>query len=187
MNTSLSSLLQLVCKPDNANHCFAIDVGAHCGEFAKFLISTDFFNHVVSFEPNPESYLKLVNEVFSTDNCGYQAINSALSDASGTLDLYCDEDTATASLLNYDPRYLINGTITKHAVPVSTLDSYLSNHPVAGKLQLLKIDTQGNDLSVIKGGGIRSQRIDRLFKPNSFILPCMKANVHRLNYQKHFF
>ena len=187
MNTSLSSLLQLVCKPDNANHCFAIDVGAHYGEFAKFLISTNFFSQVISFEPNPESYTKLVNEVSSTDNCGYEAINSALSDASGTLDLYCDEDTATASLLNYDSGYLNNGTITKHAVPVSTLDSYLSNHPVAGKLQLLKIDTQGNDLSVIMGGGVRSQRIARLFKPNSFILPCMKANVRRQNYQKHFF
>ena len=153
MNTSLSSLLQLACKSDNTNDSFAIDVGAHYGEFSSFIISTGFFDRVISFEPNPESYLKLVNEVSSTDKCGYQAINSALSDTSGTLDLYCDKDTATASLLNYDSGYLANGTIEKCAVPVITLDDYLTSNPVAGKLQLLKIDTQGNDLSVIKGGG----------------------------------
>jgi FkbM family methyltransferase len=142
----------LACNPDNASHCFAIDVGAHYGEFARFLLSTGFFNRVVSFEPNPESYLKLLNEVSRTAVCDYEAINSALSSKSGALDLFCDEDTATASLLKYDTGYLNQGAINKHTVPVFTLDEYLIDNPVDGKLQLLKIDTQGNDLSVIKGG-----------------------------------
>jgi len=152
MNPSLSQLLQSVCNPEKASRSIAIDVGAHHGEYSRFLISTGFFRNIVSFEPNPESYLKLLNEVSPTAVCEYKAINSALSSQSGTLDLYCDEDTATASLLKYDRRYLSHGTIKKHTVPVSTLDEYLIGKPVGDRLQLLKIDTQGNDLSVIKGG-----------------------------------
>lgn len=152
MNPNLSQLLQLVCNPENLTRGFAIDVGAHYGEYTKFLVSTGFFSNVISFEPNPESYLKLLNEVPQTVDCGHKGVNSALSSKSGAMELYCNGDTATASLLRYGSNYLNHGTLKKHTVQVSTLDEYLSSNPVGGKLQFLKIDTQGNDLSVIKGG-----------------------------------
>jgi FkbM family methyltransferase len=151
MNTSLSKLLSALSNNSNSVF-FAIDVGAHYGEYTKFLMKTGFFCHIVSFEPNPESYLSLLEQVSSTDNCEHQAVNSALSYKSGTLDLYCDGDSATASLLQYDSNYLGRGQIRTHTVPVLTLDEYLAKHPSLGRLQLLKIDTQGNDLSVIRGG-----------------------------------
>ena len=152
MNPRLSQLLQSACSSEKATHCFAIDVGAHYGEYAKFLISTGLFSKVVSFEPNPESYLKLLNEVSATADCEFTVINSALSSESGILDLYCDDDTATASLLKYDQDYINHGTLKKRSVPVSTLDEYLIGNPAGDRLQILKIDTQGNDLAVIKGG-----------------------------------
>ena len=152
MNTSLSSLLQRVCKANNANSCFAIDVGAHIGEYTQFLSAGGFFSKIIAFEPNPESYLKLLDEVYPADNCKLETVNAALSQCPGMLDLYCYDNTATASLLNYESGYLNNGTLNKYAVPVLTLDDYLIHHPVRGRLQLIKIDTQGNDLSVIKGG-----------------------------------
>lgn len=151
MNTSLSKLLSVLNNNCNSEF-FAIDVGAHCGEYTKFLMKTGFFCHIVSFEPNPESYQSLLEQVSSTGNCEHQAVNSALSYKSGTLDLYCDADSATASLLQYDSNYIGRGQIRTHTVPVLTLDEYLAKHPSLGRLQLLKIDTQGNDLSVIRGG-----------------------------------
>jgi FkbM family methyltransferase len=152
MNPSLSQLLQLACNADNAKNCFAIDVGAHHGEFSKFLIQTGLFGKVLAFEPNKESYIATQNAVSSQSNCVFEVINSALSSESGMLDLYCDADTATASLLQYDPGYLGFGQIKRHTVSVLTLDEYLDANSGFGKLQCLKIDTQGNDLSVIKGG-----------------------------------
>lgn len=152
MNLSLSQLMQFACNPTNTSSFFAIDVGAHHGEYSNFLISTGFFSKVVSFEPNPESYLKLEKKVSPTDGCKYERVNSALSSVSGTLDLYCDDDTATASLLKYGQSYLNRGTLNKCSVTVFTLDEYLKRNPTDDKLQLLKIDTQGNDLAVIKGG-----------------------------------
>ncbi|WAR46600.1 FkbM family methyltransferase [Methylomonas rapida] len=152
MNPSLSKLLQLACNTDNAKSCFAIDVGAHHGEFSKFLMQTGLFGKVLAFEPNLESYLATQSAVPSQDNCVVEVINSALSSASGMLDLHCDADTATASLLQYDSSYLISGKIKRHTVSVLTLDEYLGANSDLGRLQCLKIDTQGNDLSVIKGG-----------------------------------
>jgi FkbM family methyltransferase len=152
MNTSLSQLFKLACTPDNAKSSFAIDVGAHHGEFSKFLIQTGLFDKVLAFEPNLESYSVTQSAVSSQPGCVFEVVNSALSSESGMLDLYCDADTATASLLQYDPGYLSFGQIKRHTVPVLTLDEYLDANSGFGRLQCLKIDTQGNDLSVIKGG-----------------------------------
>lgn len=153
MNQSLSQLLQLACNADDAKNCFAIDVGAHHGEFSKFLMQTGLFGKVLAFEPNKESYLTTQNAVSSQPSCVFEVVNSALSSESGMLDLYCDADTATASLLQYDPSYLSFGQVKSHTVSVLTLDEYLDTNSDLGRLQCLKIDTQGNDLSVIKGGG----------------------------------
>lgn len=151
MNTSLIKLLQLVCKTESQNRLFAIDVGAHHGEFSKFLINTNFFSKVLAFEPNLDSYSATQNTVFSLPDCVFEVINVALSSESGLLDLYSDADTATASLLRYDASYQNQGQIKKHSVSVISLDEYLDGNLGNFRLQLLKIDTQGNDLAVIKG------------------------------------
>lgn len=165
MNISLSKLLSSL---NFDSKLYAIDVGAHYGEYTKYLITTGFFNHVVSFEPNPESYASLTSQVTSVTNCTYECIHSALSDQSGSLDLYCDNNTATASLLPYDSSYKGFGQIKKHVVPVVTLDEYLAKNPKVGRLQLIKIDTQGNDLSVLKGG-IHSIKTHRPIIQTEFI------------------
>lgn len=184
MNTSLSKLLSLIFRQYNKKS-FTIDVGAHYGEFTKYLISTCFFSHIVSFEPNPKSYAKLLGQISSTDNCVFEEVNYALSHQSELLDLYCDDDTATVSLLKYDSTYLGHGQINAHSVLVITLDDYLDKHSNFGLLQLLKIDTQGNDLSVIKGGGGgQLRRIVRLFKLNSYMFLFIKGNVLLQSYQK---
>lgn len=151
MNTSLSALLPLISN-QYEKHCFAIDVGAHHGEFSKFLLQTGLFQKVLAFEPNFESYYATQSAISSQPNCVFKVINSALSSETGTLTLYCDADTATASLLQYDPNYSGLGPIKKYSVSVLTLDEYLDTNPDLGRLQCLKIDTQGNDLAVIKGG-----------------------------------
>lgn len=152
MNKSLSSLLPHI-SDKYGQLCFAIDVGAHHGEFSKFLIKTGLFSKIIAFEPNLESYLAIKKGIDSGAGCAFEVINSGLSDESGMSNLYCDEDTATASLLKYAPNYNSNGAIKKSAVVVLTLDEYVEANPGLGKLQFLKIDTQGNDLAVIKGGG----------------------------------
>jgi FkbM family methyltransferase len=151
MNQSLVQLMQLICKQNTDDQYFAIDVGAHHGEYSKFLITTGLFKKIISFEPNPTSYHQSLCSVFSTESCKYEGVNLALGDINGSLDLHCDTDTATASLLPYETSYISHGEIKKNNVEVSTLDMFLDGYDSDGRLMLIKIDTQGNDLSVIKG------------------------------------
>jgi len=78
MNQSLSQLMKFIFKQEDAIGTFAIDVGAHHGEYTKFLISTGFFSSVVSFEPNPISYLKLLDEFSSPVNCKHEVVRSTI-------------------------------------------------------------------------------------------------------------
>jgi FkbM family methyltransferase len=155
VNTSLLSLFAWI-QNQAATHVpdgIALDVGAHQGEYAKFLISSGMFDEVISFEPSPIIYNQLIENVRSSDGCTFRGVNQALSSVSGTLDLYTDEDSATASLLKYGPNYVTKGSISKQSVPVVSIDEYLSSYSDNKKrLSVLKIDTQGNDLAVIKGG-----------------------------------
>lgn len=150
MNTSLSALLPLI-NDQYGNNRFAIDVGAHHGEFSRHLLQTGFFEKVLAFEPNFESYSAIQSVISSFPSCAFEVVNAALSSESGSLDLYFDGDTATASLLQYDRNYLSRGEIRKYTVSTFTLDEYLDNNANYGRLQFLKIDTQGNDLAVING------------------------------------
>lgn len=185
MNPSLSLLLKIVCNIENMDRGFAIDVGAHHGEYAKFLISSDLFCKIVSFEPNPESYRQLLNGVPESERCEHKAINCALGSKSGALDLYCDTDTATASLLKYDANYLANGIVKKNLVSVITLDNYMLSNPSTKILQLLKIDTQGNDQAVIEGGIGTIMKYRPIIQTEFIYIPlyegqCSPANLSKL-------
>lgn len=150
MNQSLTELLKLVAQEDHGN-LLAIDVGAHHGEYSQYLMNRGLFKQVISFEPSPASYQILLNNMSQLKNCKFNAINMALSNHEGILELYSDEATATASLLQYQSAYVNQGQVNIHKVPVTALDDYLAKHPYEGRLQLLKIDTQGHDLAVIQG------------------------------------
>ena len=151
MSQSLSALFQYISENDSNHRYFAVDVGAHFGEFSKFLLSSGLFCKVIAFEPNAKSYLKLLDNVKCTSSYEFEPVQRALSSTNGKLSLYCDADTATASLLRYGADYLNNGSVNQHIVPVTTLDTFLDDNSSNSRLLLLKIDTQGNDLAVING------------------------------------
>lgn len=151
MNSSLLQLLKMISPVDDAKSCFAVDVGAHHGNFSKFLLETNCFSHILAFEPNPDSFSKASTGLMRQGRNYFSVINSALSFEEGVLDLYCDADTATASLLPYSETYQNIGMQEKYSVQVTTLDKHLAAFPLPDRLGLLKIDTQGNDLAVIRG------------------------------------
>lgn len=151
MNVSLSLLLTQIHDPVDSKKGCAIDVGAHCGDFSSFLVQTGLFNSVVAFEPNYQSFEAIKSKKIATESCEFQVVNAALSSESGSFSLYSDADTATGSLLPYASDYEGRGQLKKQLVSVYTLDNYFDSNEQLGSLRLIKIDTQGNDLSVIKG------------------------------------
>jgi FkbM family methyltransferase len=167
MNKSLSLLLPLIIDKETGNG-FAVDVGAYHGKFSLFLMQTGLFSKVVAFEPNPKNFLVIERSLSSDADSLFEAINSGLSDKSTILKLYSDEDTSTGSLLKYDPNYNSAGVIEISTVSILTLDDYIELNSGLGKLKFLKIDTQGSDLAVIRGG-IRVISKDRPIIQTEFI------------------
>jgi FkbM family methyltransferase len=150
MNPGLTLLMPHVLKrlPEGSKP-FAIDIGVHDGDFAKFLINSRYFNYVLGFEPNPKLFSETL--IQSADHCEFNFINKALSSKSGVFEFFCDGNTATGSLLQYEKQTLNTGEVQRNLVNVVRLDDFFEDYPSIGPLIFMKIDTQGNDLEVIKG------------------------------------
>ena len=139
------------------------DVGANSGQWSTALIRTlnkDLRSGVVlySFEPGAAPYLQLVATLKTLGVPGRaHAVPLALSDKSGTRALYKPHEGAGSSSLHKDDRF----RYPSEDVSVSTLDSYCDSVGVS-HINLLKIDAEGDDLSVLRGAAalLRRQDID---------------------------
>jgi FkbM family methyltransferase len=121
-----------------------IDVGAHIGYYS--LLSASLVGEegkVFSFEPEPRNFNELINNISLNGFMNVRAVNSAVGDKNGFSDLFISKTfTGKHSLLRTSPD--IKDSIR---VPVITLDSYTNND----KMDLIKTDTEGNDLKVLSG------------------------------------
>ncbi len=151
MNKSTIKLLSSLSQPGQLP-LIAIDVGAHHGHYSESLIQSGFFERVIAFEPNPDNLGIISERISLSASCTFELIPAALGANTDTSILYFDDNTATASLLQYGENYKTQGNINEHSVPVTTLDLFCDGISEAHRLSFLKVDTQGNDLEVIKGG-----------------------------------
>lgn len=116
-----------------------IDIGAHVGTWSTLLSSN--FKRIISFEPQRDIYNCLCGSI-ALKNSSSKTIthNVALSDSPGESELrYNTEGGGEASLV-------INGALSEK-VSVHRLDSYDIKD-----IGLIKIDVEGNEYNVIKGG-----------------------------------
>jgi FkbM family methyltransferase len=132
-----------------------VDVGAHKAGFALPGYYALGIKQVLAFEPNSR-LLPHLNDAFS-GICA-EVRNLALADQSGTLTLNVHDDPSMSSLLPSDHDVLLREFNTydlqatqQVQVPVSTLDHQLAEFLIGNKTFFLKLDTQGNELSVLKG------------------------------------
>lgn len=137
-----------------ANFDVLIDVGANEGVFAETFKYFKNFNEVIFVEPN-----KSLNESIENNNVGVISfiINKALSDKVKNCDYFIHEDSQMNSLIHSDSTQLSNEfgdkEIGVEKVQTSTLDLELNDCPIniAGKRVFLKLDTQGNEIDILKG------------------------------------
>jgi FkbM family methyltransferase len=122
------------------------DVGSCNGLFTSFFKDLiDENGHVYAFEPNPYNYesIKYLNE----KNCRIE--NMAISNNIGELNLYADTEHSQnykSNIIGYDVGFNYLPIIAK--VQSTTLDDYFSDK----KVDFIKIDVEGAELDVIKGG-----------------------------------
>ncbi len=131
-----------------------VDVGCHRGEFAAAVDSHSGIREAVLVEPQP-SLARGLRDRFADPR--FRVCNVALSDYSGAGELSILAADSCSSLLAIKPetgfseRQIDVRVTERREVPVHTLDGLLALQGWQAPIDLLKIDTQGNELSVLKG------------------------------------
>jgi FkbM family methyltransferase len=137
--------------PDGVTNVF--DVGAYVGEFAALVHDLFPAARVWCFEPFAESYERIRHQFAGAD--WLVARNLGLSDRSGPAELIVGARHKTNSLLS---PVVTNGVFEpgRPRVPVqlTTLSECAAGLLGASDphLSIVKIDTEGNDLQVLRGG-----------------------------------
>ena len=147
-----------------SNKCPVIfDIGAHNGQSVQYFKKLFPESIIYSFEPDPESF-----DVLSSKHIdGVSYYNQAISDFDGCATFYRNKISHTNSLfkvnlnskdsigitsakINNDKQYL-SGFNSEYKVSATMLDSFTKKHCI-GRIDLLKIDVQGAECHVLRGG-----------------------------------
>lgn len=123
-----------------------LDVGAYIGDFSAALLEAFPRARGVLFEPTEQSRETLARRFAA--NPAIRIFDLALSDESGTKDFFTTDTPAANSLLELQPAQLTRVRVSKR---IETLDRFLEHEELSTGINLLKVDTQGNDLKVLLG------------------------------------
>ena len=130
-----------------------IDVGANQGAYSLMCLKACAGARVYSFEPHPKTFLSLVQNLSGKNSL---CINKALGSSCGVLKLfdYAHMDGSShASLYSDVIEQMHCKDSISHQVDVTTLDSIIEEYEIQ-KIKLLKIDTEGYELEVLKGSSM---------------------------------
>ena len=134
---------------------YCLDIGAHNGDYSKKLLET-YNMRVIAFEPMKQSFKNLKNlKNYYSDK--FQCFNIALSDKNGFQKIYFAKSNSQLASLSSNLKninFLKKKKFKNQKIKVSTLDYFEKKNKniFPRKIDFLKIDTEGNDLKVLKGG-----------------------------------
>ena len=136
----------------NKNNPVVMDVGANVGRYSFDALEINKNSRIIAFEPHPKTYNKLVNNV---QNNNFKAYNFAVGNSDGKIKLYDydnNDGSSHASLHEDVIKDLHQGSAISHDVDIITLSSFFEKRNISS-IDLLKIDTEGNEFDVLKGAG----------------------------------
>lgn len=125
------------------------DVGAHVGETAQTALSEFPKARVLSFEPHPSTFARLIAKMGA--NPRFTGFNVALGTETGEAEMVEYDESNTNSLTS-NARYALRFGTRGRSIRVkeTTLDSFCTDNSI-GRIDLLKIDTEGFDIVVLQG------------------------------------
>ena len=122
-----------------------IDVGANTGDVSLNLAGLFPRAQIFAIEADPQTYLDLVKK---TEAAGtIRPVQLGIHSHSGWLDFHSHPNSVFSSLINLPD----SQTATRRVkIKTETLDQFVAANRI-NNVALLKIDTEGNDLEVLKG------------------------------------
>lgn len=128
-----------------------VDVGANEGNYCDSIYSANPASRVIAFEPHPNTFARLASRL--SHRPGFIGVNAACAGRSGSAVLYDHKGakgSGHASLYSGAIESIHRDQSEQYRVELVDLDSALSHRGVSS-IHLLKIDTEGNELEVLKG------------------------------------
>ena len=154
-----------------------IDVGAHKGEFAQNALQIESVNKIIAFEPQKKIF-SLLKEKFS-DNDKVFLNNFALSEKEEKKIMKINKMTATSTLnheINDDSLYFKfknfllyqrKSIIAEEEIETTTFDAFFHGK-IFDENTLLKIDTEGYEIHVLKGSEQKIKEVKYILIENQF-------------------
>jgi FkbM family methyltransferase len=161
-------------------------VGANEGHFAEFLRHNVGYNGpIVSFEPVSQVYSKLRSK--SIEDPRWEVVQAALGERSGNVTVNIAASSVFSSILEASSNELFNSLsrqVGQEEVPIYRLDSFSSKFSQFRRI-FLKTDTQGFDLSVLRGArGLLKQieciQVELSFEPIYRDMPTWRDILREL-------
>ena len=130
------------------------DVGANHGRYAWLISEANPDAAVIAFEPDPDNIELLHMTVSNSDLKNVRIEGVALSDKAGQVSFHKDSHTSATGMISngeipWVEKYLGHATSTID-VRRETLDSFVTEET---KPHLIKIDVEGHENEVLRGGG----------------------------------
>lgn len=134
------------------------DIGANVGFYTLCVASKFKHINIHAFEPVTDTFLELKQNVFKNNCVDKIVLNQlALSDFNGSVFITTD---------HHSSNYLTDASSSQNKIKIdcATLDSYVERETI-DKLDFIKIDVEGKELSVLRGAIKTIKR----FKPTLLI------------------
>ncbi len=169
-----------------------IDVGSHKGEYISNIIKNFKYNKIYSFEPNPKIFDELNKKLSNKKNIKLNLLGVGDCEKIEILHQNLESSSTSINELNTSSKYFKkkyfflnpfnNKLITRPIeIKVITLSSFIKNNEIPN-IDLLKIDTEGYELKVIKGLGEEIKKIKYIHFEHHFDDMIIKnynlSNIH---------
>lgn len=145
---SYSQMTKLIAAIPQKNYDFILDLGANCGHFS--VIAADNFPSakVFAFEPSPSLHPILKKNIA---NRNITLIEKAVSDTVGTTKFHINFAGQQTNSILEESVAMFNKDYQVIEVPLTTLDAFTTENNIP-KIDILKIDCQGVESLILKGG-----------------------------------
>jgi len=153
---------QLVAMLDRHGVNLVFDVGANVGQYGQALRASGFAGRIVSVEPVGTAHAELARTA-AADPLWQVTPPAAVGAASGTIAVNVSASSDMSSVLPFTPEAArdldSDRMIARETVPMITVADLIARYAGSTDRILLKSDTQGYELEVLRGAG---GHIDRL-------------------------
>jgi FkbM family methyltransferase len=152
----------IIRQASKINNPVVLDVGANVGQFGIDLRRNGYKGRIVSFEPISNLFHEL--EKNSLRHQPWAVINTALGLEAGSAEINVSSNSGLSSSFlemheNHLESFPESRYVTKELVQVSTLDNQIETIGIDPEKILLKLDVQGFESLVLRGGAKSLPRI----------------------------